>query len=132
MKRFVVAASLMLSLGSLAYAAEPAKAPADSGAPAASAPAAQAAPVDKKSIKANKTITIGMFLVIIAITMSVVVLVRLAAQTTTDMVMPMMTRNMPIVIVLFALIDFFSVGAAGAAAAGAAGVAAGAAIAGAA
>ena len=104
MKRFVVAASLMLSLGSLAYAAEPAKAPADSGAPAASAPAAQAAPAmaapaatpaapaaaapaaapAKKEIKANKAITIGMFLVIIAITMSVVVWAAKKTKTAAD------------------------------------------------
>ena len=103
MKRFVVAASLILSLGSLAYA-EPAKAPADSGAPAASAPAAQAVPAmaapaatpaapaaaapaatpAKKEIKANKTITIGMFLVIIGITMSVVVWAAKRTKTAAD------------------------------------------------
>jgi len=102
MKKIIVAASLALSLGSLAYAAEPAKAPADSGAPAASAPAAQAAPAMaapaatpaaaaapaaapvKKEIKANKTITIGMFLVIIAITMSVVVWAAKKTKTAAD------------------------------------------------
>ena len=103
MKKIIVAASLALSLGSLAYAAEPAKAPADSGAPAASAPAAQAAPAmaapaatpaapaaaapatgPKKEIKANKAITIGMFLIIIGITMSVVVWAAKRTKTAAD------------------------------------------------
>ncbi|HEX5772810.1 MAG TPA: cation acetate symporter [Geomobilimonas sp.] len=105
MKKFIAAFTLTLSLGALAYAAEPAKAPAAPGAPAAvTAPAASptapaatatapsatpaapaaAAPVEKKTIKANKAITIGMFAVIIAITMSVVVWAAKRTKTAAD------------------------------------------------
>src|SRR5512144_1506530 len=109
MKKFIAAATLALSLGTLAYAAEPAKAPAAPGAPAAvtapAAPAAPGAPATmaapavnpaqpaapapasapiKKEIKANKAITIGMFLVIIAITMSVVVWAAKRTKTAAD------------------------------------------------
>jgi cation/acetate symporter len=96
MKKSFAAVILALSLGTVVYAAEPVKAPAAPGAPAVAAPAASAAgapaavtpaapmqqaavpapapvPEKKVELKANKTITIGMFLVIIAITMGVVV-----------------------------------------------------------
>ncbi|MBJ6749590.1 solute symporter family protein [Geomonas anaerohicana] len=95
-KKIFIAASLALSVAAAAYAEE-AKAPAAGAAPAMSAPAAQGAPAAtaaapapnaaasvatpapatpapvKKELKTNKTITIGMFMVIIAITMGVVV-----------------------------------------------------------
>ena len=48
------------------------------------APAAAPAPARKTEIKANKTITIGMFLVIIAITMSVVVWAARRTKTAAD------------------------------------------------
>jgi cation/acetate symporter len=104
MRKLFAALTLALTLGSFAYAAEPAKAPAAPGAPAAAtapaapgapavaAPAAQtnapvaaapAAPL-KKEIKANKTITISMFAVIIAITMSVVVWAAKRTKTAAD------------------------------------------------
>jgi cation/acetate symporter len=105
MKKIVIALSLALSLGSLAYAAEPATAPA--GAPAATAPAAAPgapaamtapaaasaqtavvpapAPVAPPTkITANKTITITMFGIIIAITMCVVVWAARKTKTTAD------------------------------------------------
>ncbi|MBJ6725124.1 solute symporter family protein [Geomesophilobacter sediminis] len=97
MKKILLSLTLALSLGSFAFAAEPAKAPA-AGAPApaaatapaptAAAPAAmQAAPAATasvaakdaakpeapKKIKADKTITISMFALIIAATLGVVV-----------------------------------------------------------
>jgi cation/acetate symporter len=105
MKKMFVGFALALSLGSVAIAAEPAKDPA--GAPAATAPAAAgaaavaapaavapapaavapapapAAPL-KKEIKANKVITIGMFLVIIGITMCVVVWAAKQTKTAAD------------------------------------------------
>ncbi|GFE57868.1 cation acetate symporter [Geobacter sp. AOG1] len=106
MKKLIAAFTLALSLGALAYAAEPAKAPAAPGAPAAmtapaasptapavaapsatpAAPAATPAPAAplKKEIKANKVITIGMFAVIIAITMSVVVWAAKRTKTAAD------------------------------------------------
>ena len=110
MKKLLAAVTLALSLGTLAYAAEPAKAPAAPGAPAAAtapaapaapgapatmaAPAASpaqpaaapapAAPVKKKELKANKVITIGMFLVIIGITLCVVVWAAKHTKTTSD------------------------------------------------
>ncbi|QWV92052.1 cation acetate symporter [Geomonas oryzisoli] len=94
-KKIFIAASLALSVAAAAYAEE-AKAPAAGAAPAMSAPAAQGAPAAtaaapapnaaasvatpapakapvKKEMKADRTITIGMFLVIIAVTMGVVV-----------------------------------------------------------
>ncbi|RII25928.1 MAG: cation acetate symporter [Geobacter sp.] len=103
MKKLIAAFTLALSLGTLAYAAEPAKAPADTGAsaavaaPAASptapavaapsaAPAAKAAapaPL-KKEIKANRAITIGMFAVIVGITMCVVVWAAKKTKTAAD------------------------------------------------
>jgi cation/acetate symporter len=52
-------------------------------APAAQAPAPAAAPV-KKEIKANKTITIGMFLCIIGVTLSVVVWAARKTKTAAD------------------------------------------------
>src|SRR5690242_9684879 len=94
-RKIFLAATLALSLAGAAFAEEPAKAPA-AGAPAVSAPAAQGAapaaataaapgaaaeksavaapaPAKPKKLEANKTITIGMFAIIIAITMGVVV-----------------------------------------------------------
>jgi cation/acetate symporter len=94
MKKIIIAASLALSVAAAAFAEEPNKAagapgaaPAMSapaaapGAPTMAAPTAQPsapaaaapAPVKKRELKANKTITIGMFAIIIAITMGVVV-----------------------------------------------------------
>ncbi len=90
MKKIFAALTLALSLGTLAYAAEPAQSPA--GAPAApaavTAPAATAAqpaaipaakvavpsvPEKKVELKANPYVTLPIFAIIIAITMSVVV-----------------------------------------------------------
>lgn len=95
-KKIFIAASLALSVAAAAYAEEQ-KAPAAGAAPAMSAPAAQGAPAAtaaapapnaaasvatpapaapapvKKELKTNKTITIGMFLIIIGVTMGVVV-----------------------------------------------------------
>src|SRR6266568_9018828 len=102
MKKILITFALALSLGSVAFADEPAKAPVGApSSPAATAPAAlspapapaamqQAAPAPaptaplKKEIKANKTITIGMFMVIIAITMSVVVWAAKKTKTAAD------------------------------------------------
>ncbi|MBT0653442.1 solute symporter family protein [Geomobilimonas luticola] len=100
MKKLIAAFTLTLSLGALAYAAEPAKVPdaasASASAPVATTPAvatpvqqtvtqaaAPVAPV-KKEIKANKTITIGMFLVIVGITMCVVVWAAKKTKTAAD------------------------------------------------
>jgi cation/acetate symporter len=108
MKKIFAALTLALSMGSFAFAAEPSKAapsqaapavtapapaPAPAGAPAMAAPATAPAPAAaapapaaplKKEIKANKTITIGMFLIIIAITMSVVVWAARKTKTAAD------------------------------------------------
>ncbi len=103
MKKLIAAFTLALSLGTLAYAAEPAKAPAGPGAssavtapaasptaPAVAAPSATpaapaAAPLPlKKEIKADKTITIGMFAIIIGITMAVVVWAAKRTKTAAD------------------------------------------------
>jgi cation/acetate symporter len=111
MKKILAAVTLALSLATFAYAAEPAKAPAAPGAPAAAtapaaapavpgAPAAATAPgapgapaaavpaaapaPAKKELKANKVITIGMFLVIIGITLCVVVWAARHTKTTSD------------------------------------------------
>ncbi len=98
MKKLIAGITLALSLGSFAFAEEPAKAPAAPGAPAAAtapaattpAPAATApaaatdaakvavpapaAPAEKKTqIKANPMVTIPIFLIIIGVTMAVVV-----------------------------------------------------------
>ena len=93
MKKLIAAVTLALSLGSFAFAEEPAKAPTGAqGAPAVAAPAttpvapavtasAPAAPVtkaaapaeQKKEFKANPMVTIPIFLIIIAVTMAVVV-----------------------------------------------------------
>ncbi|GFO66866.1 cation acetate symporter [Geomonas limicola] len=96
MKKIIIAASLALSVAAVAFAEE-SKAPAGApgGAPAASAPAATSTPSapvmkvetaqpagpaaatpaapKKKELKADRTITISMFAIIIAITMGVVV-----------------------------------------------------------
>jgi len=105
MKKIFAALTLALSMGSFAFAAEPSKAAPSQAAPAVTAPApaggapAMAAPATapapaaaapapaaplKKEIKANKTITIGMFLIIIAITMSVVVWAARKTKTAAD------------------------------------------------
>ena len=106
MKKIIAAVTLALSLGTLAYAAEPAKAPAAPGTSAAvtspAAPAAPAtmaapatnsgqpaavpapAPVKKVELKADRTITIGMFLVIIGITLCVVVWAAKKTKTAAD------------------------------------------------
>ncbi len=105
MKKIIIATSLVLSVAAAAFADEPSKAPAaPGGAPAATAPAAAGAPAMatpaaqapapaavpapaaplKKEIKANKTITISMFCVIIAITMGVVVWAARQTKTAAD------------------------------------------------
>jgi cation/acetate symporter len=106
MKKLFVALTLALSLGSLAYAADPAKAPADPGATAATAPAAApgtpaavgapaatpgapaaapAAPIKpKRELKANKAITLTMFAIIISITLGVVVWAAKHTKTAAD------------------------------------------------
>ncbi|TSK06256.1 MAG: cation acetate symporter [Geobacter sp.] len=107
MKKIFIAASLALSVAAAAYAEEQ-KAPAAGAAPAMSAPATQGAPAAttaapapnaaasvatpapatpapaKKELKTNRTITIGMFLVIIAITMGVVVWAAKQTKTASD------------------------------------------------
>ncbi len=107
MKKIFIAATLALSVAAAAFAEEqkaaPAAAPAVSApaaqgaAPAVAAPAAQvnqsqavAAPAPakpapvKRELKTNRTITIGMFLVIIAITMGVVVWAAKQTKTASD------------------------------------------------
>ena len=106
MKKIFIALTLALSLGTLAYAAEPAKAPAGSqDVPAATATAPTAAPSAAtaaspaaapvaakaaapaeapKKIKANKVITISMFGLIIAVTMCVVVWAAKQTKTAAD------------------------------------------------
>ncbi|MBT1073997.1 solute symporter family protein [Geobacter grbiciae] len=94
MRKWIAGITLALSLGSFAFAEEPAKAPAAPGAPAAvtvpaavpaptaSAPAAAtdaaktavpATTTEPKKLKANPMVTIPIFLTIIAVTMAVVV-----------------------------------------------------------
>lgn len=89
MRNLFAALTLALSLGTFAYAAEPAKAPAvQQAAPAAAAPASTTAPAPaaataqkpalpgaekKASLKANPMVTIPIFLIIIGVTMCVVV-----------------------------------------------------------
>ncbi|MBJ6725460.1 solute symporter family protein [Geomesophilobacter sediminis] len=98
LKRIVVAAALALSLAAVCHAEESAKAAAAPGAPAAAATvvqapgaavAAPAAAVEppashKKELKANKTVTISMFAVIIAITMGVVIWAAKQTKTASD------------------------------------------------
>jgi cation/acetate symporter len=100
MKKIIIGASLALSLAGAAFAEEPAKVAAQGAAPAVTAqtaaPAVQAAPAvaaptekaaapsHKKELKANKTITIGMFAIIIAITMGVVVKAASKTKTAAD------------------------------------------------
>ena len=104
MKKIIIAATLALSVAAAAFAEEPSKAtgapgaanavsaPAAPGGPAMAAPTAQApapeaapaAPVKKRELKANKTITIGMFAIIIAITMGVVVWAAKQTKTAAD------------------------------------------------
>jgi cation/acetate symporter len=101
MKKIIIAATLALSVAAAAFAEEPNKAatapgaapamsaPAAPGAPALAAPtAAPSAPVaplsHKRELKANKTVTIGMFAVIIAITMGVVVWAAKQTKTAAD------------------------------------------------
>ncbi|HML78798.1 solute symporter family protein [Geobacter sulfurreducens] len=94
MRKWIAGITLALSLGSFAFAEEPAKAPAAPGAPmaatapaattpapAATAPAAATDPAkvatpasaEPKKIKANPMVTIPIFLIIIGVTMAVVV-----------------------------------------------------------
>lgn len=107
MKKIFIAATLALSVAAAAFAEEQKAAPA--AAPAVSAPAAQgaapavAAPAAalnqaqavatpapakpapaKRELKTNRTITIGMFMVIIAITMGVVVWAAKQTKTASD------------------------------------------------
>ncbi len=107
MKKIFIAATLALSVAAAAFAEEqkaaPAAAPAVSApaaqgaAPAVAAPAAQlnqsqavATPAPakpapaKRELKTNRTITIGMFMVIIAITMGVVVWAAKQTKTASD------------------------------------------------
>ena len=98
MKKIIIAAALALSLAAAAFAEEPTKAvTATDAAPAVSAPAAPAAaalaapaavaPVKaahKKELKADKTITITMFAIIIGITMVVVVWAAKQTKTASD------------------------------------------------
>ena len=110
MKKIIIAATLALSVAATAFAQEPNKAAAPGAAPAATAPAATApaapgaptmaapaaqapaaavapapAPLSqKRELKTNKTITIGMFAVIIAITMGVVVWAAKQTKTAAD------------------------------------------------
>ncbi|ACH38535.1 sodium/solute symporter family protein [Citrifermentans bemidjiense Bem] len=107
MKKIFIAATLALSVAAAAFAEEqkaaPAAAPAVSApaaqgaAPAVAAPAAQVnqsqavatpAPAKpapaKRELKTNRTITIGMFMVIIAITMGVVVWAAKQTKTASD------------------------------------------------
>ena len=110
MKKIIIAATLTLSIAAAAFAEEPSKAtaapgaasavtaPADPAAPAtataATAAVAQApttaatpapgAPSQKRELKTNKVITIGMFAVIIAITMGVVVWAASQTKTASD------------------------------------------------
>ena len=107
MKKIIIAAALALSVAAAAFAEEPNKAAVAPAAPQAAtatpAPGAQqavtgvetkasAAPVvapagkssHKRELKANKTITIGMFAVIILITMSVVVWAARQTKSASD------------------------------------------------
>jgi len=108
MKKLLIAASMALTFAATAFAAEsgqtaapaggapavsaPAAAPAAPAAPALAAPAEKAAapaaakPAEapKAEVKANKTITIGMFAIIIAITMGVVVWAARQTKTAAD------------------------------------------------
>jgi len=96
LKNIFIAATLSLTVAAAAFAEEPKNTPAAGAAPTATAPAAVAAPavpgapivappgaatttpaaapapVKKKELKANKTITLSMFGIIIAITMAVI------------------------------------------------------------
>ena len=97
MIRLLVTLSLVLSLCGVVHSAEPAK-PAAQAQPAAAAPTAPsaatpaaasaqpkaAAPAAANKIKTNKTITIGMFMVIIATTMGIVVWAARKTKTAAD------------------------------------------------
>jgi cation/acetate symporter len=105
-KKLIIAATLALSVAAAAFAEEPTKAAAAPGAaPAMSATAAPSAPgtptvttttttpaapaaekpaPKKRELKTNKTITIGMFGIIIAITMGVVVWAASQTKTAAD------------------------------------------------
>ena len=104
MKKIFVAMTLAFSLASFAYADEPAKAPAAPGAPTATAPAAPGAPTavtspavtpapqaaaplappPPKQIKADRGITITMFVIIIAVTLCIVVWAAKRTKTAAD------------------------------------------------
>jgi cation/acetate symporter len=101
MKKLLIVFTLVFAMAGLAYAADAAK-PGDAAqavtaavaaspslsqaaAPAvAPAPTAPAAPAAKPEIKANRTITIGMFLVIIGVTLCVVVWSARKTKTAAD------------------------------------------------
>ena len=106
--KIIIAASLALSVATVAFAADPQRAPdaagaapvaaapatgaAPTGAPAMTAPSAQApapaaapAPLTKKrELKANKVITLSMFAVIIGITLGVVIWAARQTKTAAD------------------------------------------------
>jgi cation/acetate symporter len=94
MKKVVLTCLVALSLGTFAYATEPAKAPdaplaapATASAPQSAAPAAVSAPAKAAvpaKIKTNKVITIGMFSLIILITLGVVVWSGKKTKTASD------------------------------------------------
>ena len=91
MKKLFAAITLALTFGAFAYAAEAPKSPAaEAGVPAVTAPAAATAPAvtpaapaeamkaaapapEKKTLKANPYVTIPIFMIIIAVTLSVVI-----------------------------------------------------------
>ncbi|KAB0664676.1 cation acetate symporter [Oryzomonas japonica] len=101
-KNIIIATGLVLSVAAAAFAEEPSKASAgpnaapaatapSAGAPAVAAPAAQAqapaaapAPAKKRELKADKTITLTMFAVIIGITLGVVVWAARHTKTAAD------------------------------------------------
>ncbi len=104
LNRFIIAASLALSIATAAFAEEPQKAPAGAVDPAAAAatataaapamtpPAAETAPIAapapkltvKKELKANKAITLSMFALIIGITLAVVIKAASKNKTAAD------------------------------------------------
>lgn len=95
MKKTVITCALALSLGVVAYAAEPEKVPsapqsalaATTSAPQSEAPAAVAAPAKSATptkIKTNKMITISMFSLIILVTLGVVVWAGKRTKTASD------------------------------------------------
>ncbi len=89
MKSLTIALALALALGLFFVIAQPAPALAGpenaiSSAVVGQAPAAKAAPVTPHRVKANKTITISMFVVIIGITLMIVLWAAKRTKTTAD------------------------------------------------